>query len=350
MSEGPNFLHKTAALLYRVVTGLRNSAFERGVLKTWHAPLPVVSIGNITAGGTGKTPLADWIIGYYRSIGETPALLSRGYGRSSKGVLLVADTRRILCGSREAGDEPLMLAAKNPGTITVVAEKRKEGVEFILKRFKGQLPSVIILDDAFQHRQIARDLDIVVINAAEAYFDARMLPEGRLREPLANIRRAGLLVLSKINDRKTADAIALDLKKTGIPVVEARTAADELVAFGTAAAAENTSGMRALAFAGIGAPGGFLLSLRERGIEVDSHRFFRDHEPYSKEKLIPMLLEAEQRSLSLVTTEKDYYRLLGEHEIMAMLSVRPCYYLKIRTEFIEGKETLETMLKAAIQP
>jgi len=175
------------------------------------------------------------------------------------------------------------------------------------------------------------------------------LPEGRLREPLANIHRAGLVVLGKITDRKTADAIALDLKKIGIPVAEARTEAAELVPFGAAAAVENTAGMRTLAFAGIGSPEGFLLSLRERGIGVEAHRFFRDHEPYSREKLIPVLLEAEKRSLSLVTTEKDYYRLLGEHEIMAMLSVRPCYYLKIRTEFIEGRETLETMLKAALR-
>ncbi|MCF8383985.1 MAG: tetraacyldisaccharide 4'-kinase [Chlorobium sp.] len=348
MSDTLDFLRKPAALLYREVIRLRNLAFECGFLKTWHAPLPVISIGNITAGGTGKTPLADWIIGYYRSIGQTPALLSRGYGRSTKGVVMVADGRRILCGSREAGDEPLMLAAKNPGTITVVAEKRKEGVKFILERFREQPPSVIILDDAFQHRQIARDLDIVVINAGEAYFNAGMLPEGRLREPLANIRRAGLVVLNKITDRKIADAIAIDLKKTGIPIVEARTEAAELAPFGADMCAENTAGMRMLAFAGIGSPEGFLLSLQERGIRVEAHRFFRDHEPYSREKLLPILLEAEKKSLSLVTTEKDYYRLLGEHELMAILSVRPCYYLKIRTEFVKGRETLETLLKAAI--
>ncbi len=349
MSESLNILRRAAALLYRGVIRLRNLAFERGVFKTWQAPLPVVSIGNITAGGTGKTPLADWIIAYYRSIGQTPALLSRGYGRSTRGVVLVADERRILCGSRQAGDEPLMLAAKNPGTITVVAEKRREGVEFILDRFREKLPSVIILDDAFQHRQIARDLDIVVVSAGEAYFDARMLPEGRLREPLANIHRAGLVVLGKITDRNIADAIALDLKKTGIPVAETRTRAAELVPFGAAGTVENAAGLRMLAFAGIGSPEGFLLSLGERGIGVEAHRFFRDHEPYTKEKLLPVLLEAEKRSLSLVTTEKDYYRLLGEHELMAMLSVRPCYYLKIRTEFIEGRETLETMLKDALR-
>lgn len=348
MSNPLSPLLKPAAALYRTVVRMRNLGFEKKLFKTWKAPLPVVSIGNISAGGTGKTPLADWIINYCLSVGSEPALLSRGYGRTTKGVQLVSDGQRILLDSREAGDETSMLAARNPGIIVVVAEKRKEGVEFILKRFGTRMPSLIILDDAFQHRQIARDLDIVIINAAEPYCNARMLPEGRLREPLENIRRAGLIVLNKITDRNAADAIACDLKKTGIPVVLAKTEAGELVPFGEDAGERNMNGIRAFAFAGIGSPEGFLGSLKEKGIQVEAHRFFRDHEPYTGDKLLPILLEAEKKGLSLVTTEKDYFRLLSEHELTATLSVLPCYYLKISTRFLEGEEILASMLNEII--
>jgi tetraacyldisaccharide 4'-kinase len=345
MTERLRLLLKPAALLYRGVVQLRNLGFENRLLQSWRAPLPVVSIGNITAGGTGKTPLADWIIKYLLSKGERPALISRGYRRSTKGVVLVSDGRTVLCSSREAGDETAMLASKNRGIIVVAAERRKDGVAYIMDRFRERLPSVIVLDDAFQHRQIARDLDIVVVSAAEPYFDAAMLPEGRLREPLANIRRADLAVVSKVTDRGTAIAIAENLKRQGLPVVLARTAAGTLVPFGSAvkpAPAEPEPGV--LAFAGIGAPAGFVGSLEEKGFRVEAHRFFRDHEPYTREKLIPLLDEARCRNLIPVTTEKDYYRLLDETGLPELCGAAGACWLRIETEFIEGQALLEHLL------
>jgi tetraacyldisaccharide 4'-kinase len=340
---------KPAAWLYRFVVQVRNACFDKNLSSSWQAPLPVISIGNITAGGTGKTPLAQWIINYYISIGERPALLSRGYGRSTKGVLLVSDGYGLLCGSREAGDETAMLAAKNPGIIVVTAEKRREGAAFIAERFSDRMPSVIVLDDAFQHRQIARNLDIVVVNAAEAYFDAAMLPEGRLREPLKNLRRADIAVLTKITDKNAADSIAEDLKLRGLPVVQARTEAGGLIPFRAGTLPETLSGCRIFAFAGIGAPARFIGSLEEMGALVEARRFFRDHEPYSKEKLVPVLEEARRMGLVPVTTEKDYYRMLDE-PWFAELSIRyPLHFLEISVAFIEGQRLLEQMLKTAIR-
>ena len=125
-------------------------------------------------------------------------------------------------------------------------------------------------------------------------------------------------------------------------------AAGELVPFGEDVGERNINGIRAFAFAGIGSPEGFLVSLKEKGIQVEAHRFFKDHEPYTSEKLLPILLEAEKKGLSLITTEKDYFRLLGEHELTATLSVLPCYYLKISTLFLEGEEILASMLNKVI--
>ncbi|WP_449258295.1 tetraacyldisaccharide 4'-kinase [Chlorobium limicola] len=350
MNKSMSGMLRPAALLYRAVVQVRNLWFEKKILRSRHTPVPVVSVGNITAGGTGKTPLADWIIRFLISCGERPALLSRGYGRSTKGIVLVSDGERLLCGSRESGDESAMLAARNPGIVAVVAEKRTEGAAFIMRRFAGRPPSVIVLDDAFQHRQLHRDLDIVVVNATEAYFNAAMLPAGRLREPLANIRRADIAVISNANDRKTASAIAADLERRGLQVAQARTTPGSLVPFIDAGKPEAARpGCRVLAFAGIGSPAGFVGSLEACGCRVDAHRFFRDHEPYTREKLLPMLEEARKKGILPVTTEKDYYRMLGEPWFADLSAEYPLHFLEISIAFTEGRKVLEEMLIATIR-
>ena len=347
-----SILLRPAALSYRAIVQLRNTLFDRHLFRTWRSPLPVVSIGNLSAGGTGKTPLVDWVVKYYLSIGCKPAIVSRGYGRESKGVQLVSDGQRILLSSREAGDETAMLAWNNPDAIVVVAEKRKDAVNYITQRFAARVPSVIILDDAFQHRQIERKLDIAVINAAEPYFKAKMLPEGRLREPLKNLGRADVILLNKITDTKTADTLQTALEKIGKPLLKARLKTGELVCFAGAFSSPEEAplpeNLKALAFAGIASPKGFLESLEKKGVSIAAHRFFHDHEPYSAKKLQAVRREAEKKGLSLITTEKDYFRMLGSPELISIISPLPCYYLKVETDIFEGKEKLQSMLKAVI--
>ncbi|MEI8032028.1 MAG: tetraacyldisaccharide 4'-kinase [Chlorobiaceae bacterium] len=339
-------------LIYRGVVQLRNALFERHLFRAWQSPVPVVSIGNLTAGGTGKTPLVDLIVKYCLSIGCKPAIVSRGYLRQSKGVQLVSDGQRVLLGSRAAGDETAMLAWNNPDAIVVVAEKRREGVEFIIRKFKGRVPGVIILDDAFQHRQIARNLDIAIINAREPFAKAKMLPEGRLREPLKNLARADLILLGKVTDEERALDMQKELEKTGRPVLKARLKTGELVcfsgAFKTPDDAPPPESLSVLAFAGIASPQSFLESLKSKGVNIAATRSFRDHEPYTASKLKAVRQEAEKKGLSLVTTEKDYFRLLGTPELLTIITPLPCYYLKIETEIYEGLDTLHTMLREAV--
>jgi tetraacyldisaccharide 4'-kinase len=347
-----SLLLRPFGLIYRAIIQLRNALFNRHLFRSWNSPVPVVSIGNITAGGTGKTPLVDWIVKYYLSIGCKPAIVSRGYLRESKGVQLVSDGHRVLLSSREAGDETAMLAWNNPDAIVVVAEKRKDGVLWILQHFAGRIPSVIILDDAFQHRQIGRNLDIAIINAAEPYFKSRMLPEGRLREPLKNLSRADLILLNKITDTMQAETLQKELEKTGKPVIKARLKTGDLVCFSgefisydEAPLPEN---LNALAFAGIASPESFLESLRTKEVNVAAHRFFHDHEPYTAKKLQAVRREADQKGLCLITTEKDYFRMLGNPELISIITSRPCYYLKIETDIFQGKERLQQMLRTAV--
>ncbi len=353
MSNRLFILLRPFAFLYSLIVQLRNTLFKWGVFRTWKSPIPVVSIGNLSAGGTGKTPLVDWIVKYYLSIGCKPAIVSRGYLRESKGVQLVSDGQKILLGSRKAGDETAMLAWNNPEAIVVVANKRKKAVMEITRRFPQRGPSVIILDDAFQHRQIDRALNIAIINAAEPFVQAKMLPEGHLREPLKNLSRADLILLNKITDKEQANVIIKELEKTGRPIVQARLKNGELVCFSgefhTADEAILHKNLNFLAFAGIATPESFLDSLTKEGINVAAHHFFKDHEPYSAKKLHTVRRVAEAKGLSIVTTEKDYFRMLGQPELIRIITSRPCYYLKIEPDIFEGEATLKSMLLAVVK-
>ena len=348
-----NIILRPAALLYGLVARVRNALFDRKILKVWKSPIPVVSIGNLTAGGTGKTPLVDWVLKYYLSIGCRPAVVSRGYGRMSKGVQLVSDGRNILLGSARSGDETAMLAANNPEVIVVVAEQRSEGVQFIMEQFRGERPDVIILDDAFQHRQLARDLDIVVINAREPFAGAKMLPEGRLREPKRGIGRADVAVLSKITDVSKADAIEAELKGTVALVARTRVIIGGLTAFGPEGMATEPppepTELKALAFAGIASPASFVESLMKKGVHVVERRFFRDHEPYTENNFLPLIEEARRKGLTLVTTEKDRYRLEGEPGLLEKTKGVSCCCLNIATGFTRGEDKLQEMLKAVVR-
>lgn len=345
-------LLRPAGVLYGSIMSLRNHLFDLGLLKSRRSPIPVVSVGNITTGGTGKTPLVDWIVRFYRASGTPAAIISRGYGRRTKGVQLVSDGHHLLLGSRDAGDETVMLAARNPDTIVIVAEDRTAGVQFLMQRFANRLPGVIVLDDAFQHRRIARDLDIVVINAAAPQELDAMLPEGRLREPLAGLGRAGLIILGKITDETTAAKLYAKLKATGRPVIRSRIRPGRLVRVSEAAQTGVSdaapSSLNVFAFAGIGAPAGFLHSLGEAGVKVSATRFFRDHEPYTEAAVQEIVRESERQGLVPVTTEKDWFRIADDPGLSGLLCRAGCRYLTIEPVFPDGTAELEKRLLAVL--
>jgi len=349
-----SILLRPAGMVYGMVMTLRNALYDRGILNAWRSPVPVVSVGNITTGGTGKTPLVDWIVKFYHASGIKTAILSRGYGRNTKGVQLVSDGRNILLGSRDAGDETAMLASRNPGSIVIVAEKRKEGVQFLMREFAGRLPDVIVLDDAFQHRKIARDLDIVVVNAGEPLAGAAMLPEGRLREPLQGFSRADLIILGKITDEREAETMLATLRKTGKPVLRSKIRPGKLVSAGDPVevpeAGSKVEKVRALAFAGIGAPAGFMHSLRQAGVDIVDSKFFRDHEPYTEASMQTIVSESARQRLVPVTTEKDWFRIKDEPRLAELLVNAGCRYLAIEPEFPDGTEMLEKRLLSIVPP
>ncbi|MEP7116664.1 MAG: tetraacyldisaccharide 4'-kinase [Acidobacteriota bacterium] len=263
---------------------------------------PVVSVGNLSVGGTGKTPcvaaLAAWLV----AEGERPAILSRGYARPvpARGVTVVSDGTRVLVDARHAGDEPLMLAQAVPGAVVVVGADRYEA-GLVAEQSLGA--TVHVLDDGFQHVQLARDLDIVVTPAGELARE-HVLPKGRFREPLGALTRAALLVVVGASD---AEAEA-EARAAGVPLGVGATR--RLGAPVTVQGGVPEAGATVVAMAGIGQPGQFVDGLRAAGWPVADACLFGDHHWYSRADLAQVARRvATAGAWGVLTTDKDAVRL-----------------------------------------
>jgi tetraacyldisaccharide 4'-kinase len=271
--------------IYGMVAGRR---MGRPGLK---AGIPVLCVGNYHLGGAGKTPMVLVLAMLLRELGETPIVVSRGYGGSLRGPIIVDPERHQ---AAEVGDEPLMLAGKLP---VVVARDRVDGVATA----KSQNASVILMDDGFQSSAIAKDASLIVIDSDRGLGNGQVFPAGPLRAPLpSQIARTDALVV--VGDGPAAEAVAAAVAAQGRLVSRAHLKADE-------AAVLSLRGKRVLAFAGIGDPGRFFRTLRSYGIDVAAERGFPDHHPFSNDKIATLIAQARRESLTLVTTEKDMARL-----------------------------------------
>ena len=260
------------------------------------AGVPVVCIGNLTVGGAGKTPLALAVAGMLTAAGETPFLLSRGYGGRLAGPLRVDPARY---GAREVGDEPLLLARAAP---TIVARDRVKGAEAAV----AGGASLIVMDDGFQNPSLQKDFSVLVVDARRGIGNGRVIPAGPLRAPVrAQLDRADALVV--VGAPASEPAVAQEARKCRVAVFQASLRPD------AAAAAELRSPV--LAFAGIGDPKKFFATLAQAGIAVAVARAFPDHHRYTAAEAKALCETADRKGLALVTTEKDLARLQGEAEV-----------------------------------
>jgi tetraacyldisaccharide 4'-kinase len=273
------------AALYGLVAGHR---LQRHGLD---AGIPVLCVGNYHVGGAGKTPLVLALTKLLRDLGETPVVLSRGYGGRLRGPVKVDPARH---GAEDVGDEPLMLARTVP---VVVARDRIDGVALA----KSQGASVILMDDGFQNPAVAKDGSLIVIDSGRGLGNGCVIPAGPLRAPLhQQLESTDALIV--VGDGSAAEAVAAAIAALGKPVLAARLRADD-------ASVEALRGKRALAFAGIGDPARFFRTLRGCGIEVVRERAFADHHPFSQTEVETLVAEATRDGLTPVTTEKDLARL-----------------------------------------
>ena len=271
--------------LYGLVAGqrLQRQGFDAGI--------PVLCVGNYHVGGAGKTPMVLALTKMLRDLGETPVVLSRGYGGRLRGPIKVDPERHA---AADVGDEPLMLARTVP---VVVARDRIGGVA--LARSQGA--SVILMDDGFQNPAIAKDASLIVIDSDRGLGNGRVFPAGPLRAPLPpQLERTDALIV--VGDGTAAKTVAAAIAARGRPVLSAHLRADD-------ASLALLRGKRVLAFAGIGDPIRFFRTLRANGIEVIRERAFADHHPFSKSEIETLITEAKRDALTLVTTQKDLARL-----------------------------------------
>jgi tetraacyldisaccharide 4'-kinase len=258
------------------------------------AGVPVLCVGNYHTGGAGKTPTVRALAGILRDLGETPVVLSRGYGGRLQGPIKVDPERHV---AGDVGDEPLMLAQTLP---VVVSRDRLEGIA--LSRSQGA--SVILMDDGFQNPAIVKDVSLIVIDGNRGLGNGRVFPAGPLRAPLLpQLARTDALIV--IGEGKAAEPVATAIAGQAKPVLRADLRPDE-------ASVAPFDRKRVLAFAGIGDPRRFFRTLRESGIDVAGERVFPDHHPFSVAEIEALIRDADRDNATLVTTEKDLMRLRGK--------------------------------------
>jgi tetraacyldisaccharide 4'-kinase len=287
--HGPSSLNshllKPLATLYGAI------AAKRLRRKGLNAGIPVLCVGNYHVGGAGKTPTVLALAKLLRELGETPVVLSRGYGGELRGPVKVDPVRHA---ASDVGDEPLMLAGTLP---VVVSRKRADGVP--LARAQGA--TVIVMDDGFQSPAVVKDASLIVIDSERGLGNGQVFPAGPLRAPLRpQLARTDALII--VGNGNAAGQVAAEIAAQGKPVLRAHLKPD-------AAVVAELRGKRVLAFAGIGDPTRFFNTLRASGIEVAGQRAFADHHPYSQAEIESLIAEARADALTLVTTEKDLARL-----------------------------------------
>ncbi len=299
--------------IYGSVVRTRNALFDRGLARARRLQGIVISIGNLSAGGSGKTPFVLMLGELLKASGVKFDVLSRGYGRRSRGVLLV-DPAGL---PQEFGDEPLLMARKLEVPV-IVGEDRYAAGRFAEQRFGPQLH---LLDDGFQHRALARDFDIVLVTPQEA--SDRLLPAGRLREPLASLGRADAVVLTS---GSSADTFPVQGK---------------LVWRVRRGILPKNIPPRPVVFCGIARPKNFVLQLRAANIEPAAEAFYRDHHAYSEKDIRELIaLKLKSEAGGFVTTEKDAVN-LGAH----LSALEPLSVVPVRMELADAANVLDTMFR-----
>ncbi|MBN2122659.1 MAG: tetraacyldisaccharide 4'-kinase, partial [Deltaproteobacteria bacterium] len=329
------------SLLYGLGVRLR----VRARLKGRRHVLPgfTVSIGNLTVGGTGKTPAVRMLAEWAAQRGYRVAVLSRGYGgRHGQKVLVVSDGSRIYAGAEEAGDEPCLLAQRLREVPVVVSRSRYEAGRLAHRRFGS---TFFILDDGFQHLTLRRDLDIVLLDALRPFGNGHLLPLGPLREPVGHLDRADAFVITRSADKDSVANLADTLGETcpGKPVYRGVHVPDEAVfpRMEGPCGVDFLKGLRVVAFAGIARPDAFLDTLEHLGTEVASFRGFRDHYRYTGADIRDLVTEKKALGARfLLTTEKDWVRMGGPARQVPELG-----YLAIRFDLSSGRNAFFEMVR-----
>lgn len=320
------------SFFYRIAVALRNLLFDISIFRKTKVDAAVVSIGNITTGGTGKTPLVAWLCNYFSEKNITIAILTRGYK-----------------GNSDFADEPAMLAKACPKAQIIINPDRVEGAKKAITKYNA---SFLIMDDGFQHRKLARDIDIVAVDATNPFGGNRLLPAGFLREPLRSLKRADAVVITRIN--QTQPEKIEEIKKIVSRInpkivfaaaihkpICARLIKDKQITL------DELAGKRLYAFCGIGNPDAFFQTLSELALNIVGKRVYNDHHRYTESDIVEICQDCRYKQAEMIiTTQKDWIK-------AALLCIEkfdiPIAYLAVELEFIDGQQDIVTLVENAIK-
>ena len=324
---------------------LRLQAYHLRWTEAKRLPCRVISIGNLTLGGTGKTPIVKVVASLLRREGKRVCVLSRGYGgRSQSAITVVSDGARCLVPPEVAGDEPVLLAEHLVGLPVIVGQDRYAAGMLAVERFGVD---VIVLDDGFQHVQLARDLDILLLDAVRPFGNGRLFPRGDLRERPTGIIRADAIVLTRWEAVTATSLTALKLVLPALPLFYSQHEPVDLraLADGHILPLVSLKGRRILAFCGIGMPDHFRQTLQRLEAEIVAFAAFPDHHPYTRPEIEQLVLMAQQRRAELlVTTEKDGVRLRGLQPLTGQL-----WELRIRATIVAQEAAWKTCILGTVE-
>jgi tetraacyldisaccharide 4'-kinase len=336
-------LLRLVAVPYGIVVRARNLLYDHGWKRTQRLPCRVVSIGNVTVGGTGKTPVVMWIAEYLLARGVRVGVLSRGYRRKSDAAyLLVSDGRTLLVSPAEAGDEPYLIAAHCPLAVVAVGANRYRLGRWVLEQFPLDC---LLLDDGFQHRSLHRDVDVLLVDASAPNALDALLPTGWLREPLSAVRRASAVIFTRVDAGLDVAAIRARLNaaaRAEINPILVRFDADGYVDLATSKVypLQDAVDRPAVIFSGIGNAGSFRRLVSRLGVSVREEIVFPDHHAYTVADLDRVRGRATRSGATLLlTTEKDAVKIasfIGPHDVV--------WAVRLSTEIVSGQERLERML------
>lgn len=336
--------------IYAVLARFRFKLYKNNILKQKESEVPVISIGNITTGGTGKTPFTAFLLEKLKNKYKI-AVISRGYGaeKDVEEPFLIKDGREIFADPSQAGDELFMLARNKDNIIFIRSADRYKGSKLAQK----EGAELILLDDGFQHYQLKREMDVVILDAEDPFSNGRVLPAGYLREPFTALKRADVFLINRsenidFNKLQEIEKSLNTLSPKNRGIFASETVLEKCISIADQdeKAASFLKEKRVFAFSGIGSPEAFKKSIRNAGGEVVSYRVFEDHYNYQQEDILTLLDQYESSDADLIlTTEKDAVKLFDFAEIIGDL---PLYYLTISMT-IDNSEELMEVIKEKIQ-
>ena len=358
LKEPYSLLLRPFAFLYGLGVALRNMAFEHGVLRSETYPIPIICVGNITVGGTGKTPHVEYILSkllpHYRV-----AVLSRGYRRKSRGQVIASEHTLIA----EIGDEPRQLKLKYPDIILVVDGNRRRSMDYLMSLPKDERPDVVIMDDGLQHRYVKPSYSILLVDSTRPLQEDKLLPEGRLREPASARYRVDCIIATKCPETlRPIEQRLIERTLAAYPHQEVfftkirYKGLYKISELGTNAfptSIDLERGSPVIALSGIANPTLFIDYLTER-YKVVEQLLFADHHNFEKGDF-ETIINAFQRhlteypNLSIITTEKDAVRLVESFERFPENMREHIHYLPIEVAVLQREDALERQLRLAVR-